>query len=611
MIKIDRTDDLTAACCPVSGSTDVSFLCEIDNYKIYRCAESSTDFVWPMPAEADLEEIYNREEWFTGSLPGGYVDYDEQTMPSLDKMASILDRFPNGGKGLSILDVGCGYGSHLKVAADRGWKCFGIELSSHARSVVKERYGNQLSVVEKATDLIPQQFDLILMLDVIEHLSEPYKLFFTLFGRGAIGQETQIVISTPNARCFDAVSEPAEWAYRHPPSHLVYYSSKSFEILARRLLFTDIKIEGAVTAESDLVSRFEDEEASSYGDFGEYQGLFVVLSGSHFKEFMHERYVPGGFWKLTEYEHIPRYSYASMFAKGNKVLDFGCGTGYGSSALSRVADSVLGLDISDKAIEWAKETHGRGRDNLHYERRDDLGQGLSAASFDLITNFEMIEHVDHETQIKVVQSFSRLLKTDGKLIISTPDPSYTAPYGDNPYHLREMTESEFMELLEPHFKYVLMLKQWVRPSIAIGEYSVPHGMQSTIFEALDKDGGFDSLVGFVAICSNEAFDSPPFYCQFDTSEDFNLATLKAEIRKNEGTLDMLELLKYKDINSAEIEKRDKILVDSNDWAETLNADKQALESEIEKRDKILDEIEHSLVWRAAKALRLVKYKGDR
>ena len=30
-----------------------------------------------------------------------------------------------------MLDLGCGYGNHLMAAAQRGWQCFGVELSDH------------------------------------------------------------------------------------------------------------------------------------------------------------------------------------------------------------------------------------------------------------------------------------------------------------------------------------------------------------------------------------------------------------------------------------------------------------------------------------------------
>ena len=76
--------------------------------------------------------------------------------------------------------------------------------------------------------------------------------------------------------------------------------------------------------------------------------------------FMHERYVPGTWSKISEYEHLPRYVFARQFAHDAKVLDFGCGTGYGAALLAETANSVLGLDIDPAALEWARHTHRTG-----------------------------------------------------------------------------------------------------------------------------------------------------------------------------------------------------------------------------------------------------------
>ncbi len=524
-----ESSSAVAPVCPVCKSCKSHFLCQVDGYDIWRCTESATDFVWPMPSAAVLKKLYDREAWFQGGERGGYSDYDQQTEPSLHLVRELLDRFTSPADQLAILDVGCGYGNHLNLAQERGWSCFGIEPSAHAREICEQRHGDKLTVVERAEDLLPLQFNLVLMFEVIEHLQDPYALFFTLFGRGAIGPDTLVVISTPNARSFDAIGDPAGWAFRHPPSHLVFYSAESLKQLLHKLMFKDIQVRGIVPVQSQFNTRFEDEEHPLNDDSSVFMGVLAEARGSDFKEFMHERYVPGAFWKLTEYEHFPRYSLAATMAVGAKALDFGCGTGYGTAILSEIAASVTGLDISEDAILWAQSTH---RDpKLEFVVRSDLGKGLPAGSFDLVTCFEMIEHVDHATQIETVQSIANLLKPDGKLVISTPDPQFTAAYGDNPYHLREMNEAEFMELLGESFKHVTILKQWVRPSIFIGTDSLANEGGVHV-GSLSKSELADTPVGFVAICSHQPFVAPAPLCLFETSVDFNWETLETEHKLN-------------------------------------------------------------------------------
>ena len=504
--------DATAAehLCPLCGfATGINLLCKVDSFSIYACSRCGADHVYPSPDPVTLKDYYNRNEWFEGGEKGGYSDYDAQTAWSLDLMSSLLAPFGDQ-QGLSILDVGCGYGTHLNYAAERGWKCFGVELSDHARSIAQTRLGHRAQVVESVADLIPHNFDLILMFDVIEHLPSPYTLFFSLFSIGAITPKTQLVIVTPNAGSDEALRDPGGWVYRHPPSHLVYYSAKTLRFLLERLHFSQVEIRGLHPVEPNS------QQEASFSGFG---GLLAIASGSDFTEFMRERYVPGTWSKIAEYEHLPRYALAKIFAQGKSTLDFGCGTGYGSAILAESASKVIGLDIDQKAIDWATQTHSN--DHLHFHRCDDLGSTLEAKSFDVVTCFEMIEHVNHETQKKVIASIARLLREDGQLIISTPNPEVTKLYGENPYHLREMTESEFLQLLREHFAHVRILQQRIYNSVAFDGLTSNKVLHSAPLQQNCR-GERGKPLAFIAICSQVPISEIPELVFFDENTDFTL-----------------------------------------------------------------------------------------
>ena len=51
-------------------------------------------------------------------------------------------------------------------------------------------------------------------------------------------------------------------------------------------------------------------------------------------------------------EHVARYAFARRYARGLRVLDAGCGIGYGSAELSQDAAEVVGVDLSPEAIEY-------------------------------------------------------------------------------------------------------------------------------------------------------------------------------------------------------------------------------------------------------------------
>ena len=517
-INLDRarlsSDNNFGITCPVCGDTSSgSLLCEIDSYDVYTCHRCNVEYVFPVPDDCMLKAYYDRKDWFEGGEKGGYQDYDAQTEWSLNLFRSTLDAYQNP-KGLSILDIGCGYGTHLAIASERGWKCFGVELSDHAREIAKSRLGNSAYVVESISDLIPHEFDLIVILDVIEHLHSPYLLFYELFSIGAITPKTKIVITTPNAGSIEAKRDPKGWAYRHPPSHLIFYTQESLSYLFRRLQFSDVSIQGL----HPIADTFQAETIDSYA------GLIAYASSSDFTEFMRERYVPGTWSKLAEYEHMPRYRLACKLAPDKQVLDFGCGTGYGSAMLAEIADSVTGLDIDSKAQIWARDCHHNP--NLNFHQCDDLGATFAPRSFDLVTCFEMIEHVDQATQKATVASIARLLRDDGILIISTPNPDVTKLYGDNPYHLREMTEREFLELLSEHFSHITILKQKVRIGVSFdgSDNDEVHHWSSEKPIACSKPV---EPIAFIAICSKKInVDISPFISFDDT--DYILEFVKRE-----------------------------------------------------------------------------------
>lgn len=546
--------------CPVCGNLQsILALCEVNGFSVYGCKICGADHVFPMPSSESLKAYYDREEWFEGGEVGDYKNYDQHTAWSIEAIKQILEEF-EGRQGLSVLDVRCGYGTHLDLAASLGWKCFGVEVSDHARQIAQQRLAGKSYIVETVADLIPHEFDLVLMLDVIEHLPSPYTLFYSLFSIGAITPKTRIVLSTPNAGSDEARQNPAEWTYRNPPSHLVYYSADSLRFLLEKLHFSRIDVQGIHPL------KLEHSKLEAIAGCG---GLLATAAGSDFTEFMRERYVPGTWSKIAEYEHVPRYELAKEMVAGKAVLDFGCGTGYGSAILSQVAVNVTGLDIDQAAISWAKATHHNPL--LTFHRCSDLGATLPSGSFDAVTCFEMIEHVDYETQQAVVTSIARLLREDGLLIISTPNPETTTLYGENPYHLREMTLSELHELLAVHFPHIRMLEQRVRNSIAFEEVAVS---REIFAQSIRQRGSSVTPLAFIALCSKQPIADISSLVVFDEEGDLIRDTLSREKKLNLARFDAYSFSELLCAQKEELRKLDATVAD---YRETFAIQKEHIQ----------------------------------
>lgn len=176
-----------------------------------------------------------------------------------------------------------------------------------------------------------------------------------------------------------------------------------------------------------------------------------------------ERFDPsaeGG--RLIESEHRARYRWAARLAEGKAVLDCACGTGYGLEMYAAAgAAAVTGVDVDPEAVEIAKGRYGKAAAVL----QGDLGKlPLEDDSFDLVTCFETIEHVENAEQ--GIAELRRVLKPGGILIISSPNPDVYV--GHNEHHVHEFRPAELAEAVGRHFAATALYEQraWLGSSIA-------------------------------------------------------------------------------------------------------------------------------------------------
>jgi len=163
-------------------------------------------------------------------------------------------------------------------------------------------------------------------------------------------------------------------------------------------------------------------------------------------EFTGERMVPGKTDSALLMEHLARYRFALDYASGKIVLDAACGSGYGTYMLSTKAESVTGIDISIKAIEYCKSNYPQG--NAEFKVADILNLPFKDNSFDLVVAFEIFEHLESPREMLI--ELKRI--TRRKIMLSTPNADYEKSTVVNPHHVREYCLAEFSDILESVFK---------------------------------------------------------------------------------------------------------------------------------------------------------------
>lgn len=217
-------------------------------------------------------------------------------------------------------------------------------------------------------------------------------------------------------------------------------------------------------------------------------------------EFTGERVIPGLVEASLWDEHISRYAFAAGLAAGKRVLDVGCGAGYGAASMAETAASTLGFDISAESVDYA---------TMHYGKKAKFMVGSAESfpadigSFDLITAFEVIEHLSDWPRL--LSEAKRVLADDGLFLVSTPNKTYYSESrlheGPNPFHIHEFEYEEFREALRACFPHACILAQnRVEAFSFFGEKSPVSGV-ATFAEASNEVGDAHF---YIAVCGHQA-----------------------------------------------------------------------------------------------------------
>ena len=283
-------------------------------------------------------------------------------------------------------------------------------------------------------------------------------------------------------------------------------------------------------------------------------------------EFTGERVIPGQVNDDLWSEHVARYAFARRYAPGKRVLDAGCGTGYGSAELAQSAAEVTGVDIAPEAIEYARANYPLP--GLRFIESSCAAVPFPADSFDLVIAFEVIEHLPDFRAF--LDDSARVLTREGLFMVSSPNKRYyaetRAETGPNPFHEHEFEADELVRELNRVFPNVRLLLQNRVESFAF------HPAVSFWPAEARIDGGGGNAEDahfFIALCSRGQLPEPKSFVYVPKAANM--------LRERELHVEALErqLADIKADREALLEmfrRQTRELEERNKWAQQLDAD---------------------------------------
>ncbi len=208
-----------------------------DNFSIVKCQNCGLIYVNPRPVEAELYKIYD-DLYFTGERRYGIEDYFGRGKKTAQKRANetirIIKQYKKQG---NILDVGCAGGIFLNVAIENNFNAYGIEVSKYAVKNAEEKLKSkiELATLEHCT-FKNKFFDVITLLDVIEHFSNPYSSLQRV--NNLLKDDGIILIYTPNINSLPFYIIKEGWGIIAPEHHIYYFSPITIGMLLDKTGFS-------------------------------------------------------------------------------------------------------------------------------------------------------------------------------------------------------------------------------------------------------------------------------------------------------------------------------------------------------------------------------------
>lgn len=257
--------------CNLCGSSDAHQIAFRYAFKdrylwLMECNRCSLRSIWPQPNAKEIEEMYAADYFTEADSATHHMDVDYLQILNAGDYKDGVEQMKAYAQSGNILEIGCATGNFLHALSKAGFQVKGIELSSFAVNYAKEHFG--LSLINQPFDhdllghaVVENEFDIIIMGDVLEHFTNPVKamqLVHTILKPGGVALiqvpgSLNLLSSKIGLTLFKWFNKPKTMYI--PPYHLTEFSGKSLRAICKKAGFQKIVIEHHIKHPSSVPLR--------------------------------------------------------------------------------------------------------------------------------------------------------------------------------------------------------------------------------------------------------------------------------------------------------------------------------------------------------------------